>query len=235
MTDLMGKQGLEENWDEIDINFPDLHFFRTIQKKRQIVLHHTEGNPNGLSSIQWWRTRNQGRGTVATPYLVDEDGVVLRLFPSYFWANALGKGFAHLDRSAVQIELCSYGYLQKTKYGFLDDVAVQDFERERIKRGLEFASRRLIPESEVVQKDFRWGTYFARYTDDQIDTTVKLIRYLSERYDIPVKFNYEDMFDVSRKAINGVPGLYTHASFRSDKLDLCPQDHLIEKLKHYFP
>jgi hypothetical protein len=39
------------------------------------------------------------------------------------------------------------------------------------------------------------------------------------------------MWDYSRAAMNGSPGIFTHVSFRKDKSDCFPQVELVEVLK----
>ena len=48
------------------------------------------------------------------------------------------------------------------------------------------------------------------------------------KFNIPVNYNEQDMWSVSRRALSGEPGLYTHNSYREDKTDVSPQPHLIE-------
>ena len=42
----------------------------------------------------------------------------------------------------------------------------------------------------------------------------------------------KDMWDISRSALSGSPGIYTHVSYRKDKSDCHPQKDLIENLKN---
>jgi hypothetical protein len=39
------------------------------------------------------------------------------------------------------------------------------------------------------------------------------------------------MFDVSKEALSGESGIWSHTSFRSDKSDIHPQGELIKMLK----
>ena len=58
-----------------------------------------------------------------------------------------------------------------------------------------------------------------------------LLNYLCETYNIPKTYN-ADMWEYSRMAMKGNPGIYTHVSFRKDKSDCFPQFELIEKLNN---
>jgi len=54
------------------------------------------------------------------------------------------------------------------------------------------------------------------------------------KYNIPFKYDYDVLFGtgtVSRAALSGEKGVYTHNSVRTDKSDVFPQKELIEMLK----
>ena len=81
----------------------------------------------------------------------------------------------------------------------------------------------------VYDSPFRGSFYYQKYTDKQFESLEKLINYLVVTYNIPKDYK-KDMWDISRSALSGRPGIYTHASFRKDKSDCHPQDELIEIL-----
>jgi hypothetical protein len=39
------------------------------------------------------------------------------------------------------------------------------------------------------------------------------------------------MWDISKKGLSGIPGVYTHNSYRKDKSDISPQPKMIAMLK----
>lgn len=53
-----------------------------------------------------------------------------------------------------------------------------------------------------------------------------------KEYDIPFNYDYDDLFSISKNALQGTPGIYTHNSVRKkDKWDVAPQPNLIKMLK----
>ncbi|MBI1837755.1 MAG: hypothetical protein HYR91_10885 [Flavobacteriia bacterium] len=90
-----------------------------------------------------------------------------------------------------------------------------------------------IPLEEVYEYDkpFRDSLYYQKYTEKQLESLKNLIEYLSELYKIPKTYN-SDMWDISRSALAGSPGIYTHVSFRKDKSDCHPHVKLIEILEN---
>ena len=90
----------------------------------------------------------------------------------------------------------------------------------------------IVPTNEVIalEKPFRGSKYYQKYIDKQLKSLQILLNYLCETYNIPKTYN-SDMWDYSRSAINGSPGIFTHVSFRKDKSDCFPQEDLVEVLK----
>ena len=97
---------------------------------------------------------------------------------------------------------------------------------------------------------YRDYQYYQGYTPAQIETLFKVLNQISTEYpEIPIFYDYKDeqkkreqwanMFPptnrVSKNAINFIPGLYTHNSYRKDKVDVVPQYILFEKLYNNGP
>ena len=100
-----------------------------------------------------------------------------------------------------------------------------------------------------VVNEYKGYKYFQAYTEDQLKTLVNVLKEISEQYpNIPIfvaKNNiyknltavhnqWSNMFPprgrVSPSAINKTPGLYTHNSYRADKVDVVPQWDLFRAL-----
>ena len=58
----------------------------------------------------------------------------------------------------------------------------------------------------------------------------QLLVFFGKKYSIPLSYN-ENMWDIAVEALSGEKGVWTHASYRSDKSDCHPQPELIEMLK----
>ncbi len=55
------------------------------------------------------------------------------------------------------------------------------------------------------------------------------------RYDIPIDYREQDLWNVSNSAIAGNPGLFTHCSYISWKIDIVPQPLMVDMLKAVEP
>lgn len=200
-------------------------------KKLQIVLHHTAGNSSGPGTIKMWN--NDDRGRVATCVTISGkglsrdtyDGEICQAFSSRYWGyhlgikpdvfRAQGLPYRSLDPNAIGIEICNWGPLEKAGdkyYNYVD---------------------RLVPADQVCELTipYKGHKYYHAYTDAQIESVRQLLVYWNKIHGIPLTYNEDDMWKVSKNALSAVPGVYTHNSYRRDKSDISPQPKMIEMLK----
>lgn len=222
----------------VQVNFPENQYYKTETPKNQIVLHHTvsSGNANGV--VNWWI---QSPDRIATHFIIDGTGKIYQLYSSKYWAHHLGvkstflqqQGFKDagsrnviLNQSSIAIEICRWGGLMKDMNGYHPSYFDANL-------GKEVANPKIIiaPENVVTfNTPFRGFQYFEKYTNEQIISVGKLVNYLCEKFNIPKTYN-EDMWDVSKNALSGKPGIYGHISFRQDKSDPMCQPELISMLQ----
>jgi N-acetyl-anhydromuramyl-L-alanine amidase AmpD len=202
-------------------NFSEKHYFAEELPKKQIVIHHTVSPESVKGDVNWWL--NDGK-RIGTCVLVAHDGTVHQVFSSKYWAYHLGLPNKHfsrqnlpykkLDPISIGIEIDSFGGLKKGKNGW------------------ESVYGNPVPDEKVVEYPDGYRGYYAfeKYTNDQIEAVRQLLVFWNEKYDIPLDYN-EDMWEVSKRALKGEPGVWSHTSYRYDKSDIHPQAELIEMLK----
>lgn len=209
----------------------ETEYFKEEYVKTQIVLHHTAGNASAVNVVNDWNKDTRGR--IATCVSISGpgaknsyDGEIVQCFSSRFWAYHLGiKGDVFkaykvphqiLDRISIGIEICNWGGLDKVGNKFYNYV-----DRE-------------VPADQVTElaEPFKGYKYFHKYSDAQIESVKNLIVYWRDIYNIPLTYDYDQMFKVSVKALNGEKGLYTHNSYRKDKIDIYPCPRMIEMIKN---
>jgi hypothetical protein len=122
--------------------------------------------------------------------------------------------YKNLDKTSIGIELCNWGWLTQ--------------------RGGEFYTYtgHKLPAERVIKLDkpFRGHEYWEAYTDEQIESVRELLLLWRDRYGIDLTYN-EDIWDVTKRALTGQSGVFTHNSVRPDKTDCAPQENLISALK----
>jgi N-acetyl-anhydromuramyl-L-alanine amidase AmpD len=196
-------------------------YYREEHPKKQIFLHHTAGGPDAKSVFKYWE---QTPERVATCVAISRSGEIVQGFASKFWGFHLGLKNEHfrkhgvayqpLDKSSIGIEICAFGPLTKKGTKFINYVGGE------------------IDADDVCELDKPWkGTkYWHKYTDEQIESVKQLLLHWRDKYGISLEYN-DDIWDVTKRALRGENGVFTHNSVRPDKADVFPQPELVEMLK----
>lgn len=196
--------------------------------KEYVFLHHTAGWHNPFNCIDQWG--RDSRGAVATEFVLGGpsvrgndnkfDGVMVQAFPEGAYGWHLGKnGSQHMHTHSVAIEVCNFGW---------------------VKDGKTYAGTK-VHESQLVElaKPFRGHTTWHKYSDAQIEALHKWILWIAERDSIDVRAGLPalikekgaDAFEFNEDAYYGrVKGLWTHTNTRKDKVDMFPQQELMDML-----
>lgn len=194
-----------------------------VQPKRIIVLHHTAGG-SAVSSIAWWQQTTERVGTAV---VIDRDGTIYQAFGFDKWASALGIKQAvfnkfglsnintRLDQISIQIELANWGGLTEKNGKFYN-----------------FTGKEVLKENVTsYDKSFKGFYHYEKYSDAQLKALKELILFLNKTYPA-IKLDYNsEMWGVSKKALEGTWGIWTHVSYRDDKSDCHPEPELINMLK----
>lgn len=211
-------------------SFPADQYVQEETQKKQIYLHHTAGNPDPFATFDWWASNSDRIATCIViggrpPSNKWVDGQIVQGYSSKFWAFHLGLKqaifdanrvpYQKLDKISIGIETCNWGQLTLAPDGSFKNYV-----------------NRTVPENEVCELDkpFKGFEYYHAYTDAQIESIYELLVFWNQRFGIPLAYN-PDIWGVSKRALGGEPGVYTHNSVRSDKNDMSPQPKLINMLK----
>lgn len=211
--------------------FPTAQYFLEEHPKTQIYLHHTAGNPDPYGVFNWWSSTPDRIATCVTiggkPKANSswQDGEIIQGFSSKYWAYHLGLKqdvftynglrYKSLDKISIGIEVCNWGQLSYKDGKYYNHVGG------------------LVPQSEVCELPVAYKGYkfYHNYTDAQIESIKELLLLWKNRYNIPLEYN-DDIWDISRRALNGDSGVFTHNSVRKDKIDVYPHPKLITMLKN---
>jgi hypothetical protein len=214
----------------VDIPFEG-YYFKTPKAKNQIIWHHSAGWDNARGMFSWWQ--NDKAIHVATAIGISDDGTVSRGFDEEFWAASIGcksETFISnkipliyrngridnnmiLDEGAVAVEVCNWGSLTEKDGKFFSWANAE------------------VPKEKVISLEYKYQKYFELYTDAELKALKYWTLLNAIRFQIPIDFSYDDMFSVSKKALSGEKGLFSHNSYRSDKNDVAPQPKLVQMAK----
>ena len=205
----------------VQTRLKDTQYYQEEFPKKQIVIHHTVSNGNAKNVVAWW---GKTPARIGVAFVIDREGIIHQCFSSKHWAHHLGiksKKNTQLNQQSIGIELCAWGSLKRS-----------DIKSEIVAQ-FTSSTGTIVPTNEVIELEqpFRGSKYYQKYTDKQLKTLQILLNYLCETYHIPNTYN-SDMWDYSRSAMNGSPGIWTHVSFRKDKSDCFPQIELIKTIQH---
>ena len=219
----------------VEVDFEG-YYIKVAKPKNQIIWHHSAGWDDARGMFQWWK--NDGVNHVATSIGIVDDGTVFRGYDEQFWAASIGctskvfisngiplqyrTGFngrpfiannVMLDEGAVAVEVANWGSLTE-KNGKLYSWANAE-----------------IAITKAIELNYKTFKFYEAYTDAEIKSLKYWTLLNALRFQIPVTYSYDDMFSVSKKALSGEKGLFTHNSYIWSKSDVSPQPKLIEMAK----
>jgi len=248
-TDISETQDTTNGLQIVQNYLPKGEYYPGPVNKRWIFLHHTAGwdDPNG--AITNWGSDN--RGPVATEFALggqsikgtttQHDGVLVQVFPRGGYGWHLGTGNDAMHRESVGIEVCNFGQLTKGGYQKYDAVQ-KKYVWVALKPntfytyvGTEAHSSQVVE----LKQPFRGFKFWHKYSDKQIQVLKDWILYIGERDSIDVRKGIVEQiklhgvaaFDKVDVALcNRTPGMWLHTNVQAGKVDLFPQENLIEML-----
>ena len=90
--------------------------------------------------------------------------------------------------------------------------------------------REISKDLDIVKCDWRGYKYFQKYSKAQIDTVGELLTILMKEYNIPKSGIVDGNLNTRKSAIDGIPGIYSHSSYRTDKSDIYPDIDMLKML-----
>ena len=227
--------------------------------KTQIVLHHTAGNNTAAGYIEGWQKESYPLAThYIIPRTGQTEQLYEDKYWSNHLGTDLPNN-AFLQKHSLAVEISSYGYLRLKQKGDdlgkdagnrkAQEIGWYSWSGQKISDDQVAEPYRISSNGTIetfvdkVPGGYRGYVRFQKYTDGQIKSLETILRGWKNSYpSIPLKLtpeNYKEMFpntktngeyDISKNASGQVPGLYTHNSYRPDKVDIFPQKELLEML-----
>src|SRR5690554_3544426 len=215
-------------------------------EKKWIFLHHTAGWQNPYRVIDDWGHRTH---KVATEFVIggqsihndnsDHDGKILQAIPDNGWAWHLGIGNQPLHRESIGIELCSFGQLTKGYFEKTEDNKPKLVHKAK-NSFFTYVGQEVDPEQVIeLESEFRGYNYFHRYSAEQLKSLRELLLKIANEHNIDVREGLPNLirkegfkaFDmIGTKMCVDTPGVWSHANVNKWKLDVAPQEGLIEML-----
>jgi N-acetyl-anhydromuramyl-L-alanine amidase AmpD len=169
-------------------------------EKRQIVLANTFSEKD--NHIIGWKNRMMGEYKKTSPFTVFRNGDIAQHFDSAKYSDFLGN--KSVDKKAIIILLENQGWLEKDLINDSYFNWVGNIYKRR---------------KSIYEKRWRGFSYWDSYTDNQIKSTVKLVKYLCELHNIPAKCVAHNTY------IDGVEyfeGIVYRSNYYKESTDLNP-------------
>ena len=248
-TDELEQPVIPEDFNLVikEAHMPKSEYRTTSEKKDWVFIHHTAGWNNPFKTIRNWA--NDSRGQIATEFCIggqkidtgdiEYDGVVAQAFPEggYGWHLGIGNNIMH--RASVGIEVNNFGFL--TEGGYYKRVnGIKTWIKKTPDKFYTYVGTEAL-DSQVVELDepFRGFKHWHRYSDKQIAELKKLLLFIADRDNIDVRKGLPQL--IKEKGVEAfntcsvsmcqdTKGLWTHTNCRTTKVDMFPQEELIEML-----
>jgi len=218
-------------------DFPAYKYDPVYYPKTQATIHHTASGAGVSGDIEWWKNM---QNRVSTSLILDRDGILHQLYWTRYWGYHLGvEGWVFkqykagkvshlsLNQKSVAVEIDSWGpLLEKANKWY-------PIRLNKITNKYEADTRAVPINKENIQfysNGFREFEAYEAYTDSEIFKLMSVLIYLNNQYKIPLDY-HEDMWDVSQRALNGEPGIWSHVSYVPYKFDCHPQPNFVEHLQ----
>lgn len=196
-------------------------------EKDKIVIHYTVGNVKS-DVITLSPPKPAGfpgkKNRLSVAYVIARDGTIYQLFPSYYWSFHLGSGAlggnGKGSKSSIGIELSNFGPLLLSP----DKTSLETVYSRNNGNPVDTYCKLSDTDQYIkLAEPYRGYQYFAAHTDEQYESLIILLRFLTATYNIPRKFIDEATRFDATEANAAFKGISTHVNFRpSGKTDIGP-------------
>jgi N-acetylmuramoyl-L-alanine amidase len=187
------------------------HYYEEETVKKKIALHFTMGYLKGdIATLT--------KGHVSVPFVIGRNGNIYNLFASKYWSYHLGPsaigGNTAMSKESIGIEISNIGPLKKIGNNLVTTYSDSDV----------YCSLSETQYYTKLANKYRGYEYFAKFTDAQYKSTIKLIKFLCAKYDLPKTFVAEDKrYNVlTEQEFTNFKGIVSHVNCRTDKVDIGP-------------
>ena len=155
--------------DSVTYKLSEDNYVNQGTKKDKIVIGIT--NTTKMTHYNGWTKRFNGKYNKTAMFTVTTEGIVYEHFSPNFFSNYMGN--SNLTESTITIVLENEGWLNK-------DLVTKN-------KYINYVGHIYNRNESVVEKNWRGQKYWAPFTEEQINATIKLTSKLCDKFNIPVK------------------------------------------------
>jgi N-acetyl-anhydromuramyl-L-alanine amidase AmpD len=180
------------------IKYGKFEFQRKNKKKKQIILTHTSRILDEyLASLKYRKNKNYDK---IPHYLISREGHVLELLKNEIVPNNFNDDQINTSSIVICLENLGWLYKEPLKKSYINWIGN-------------------IYNGKVFERKWRDFIFWQPYTEIQVDNTVKLVKSISEKNEIPLKFIGHNTKINNPKSYEGV---LTRSNYDINKTDLSP-------------
>lgn len=143
------------------------NYYPKVYKKKQIVIGHTF--TDDMTHYIGWQNRYNGKNKKTAAFTIDVDGKIYQHFDPKYYSKFLD--INNVDEHIISVVLVNKGWLIRK----IDTDQYYDYLFKPVEN------------IEIVNKKWRDHTYWATYSDKQIESLTELCRYLSKKFGIELQ------------------------------------------------
>jgi hypothetical protein len=186
--------------DEKRYILPEDNYIKAPTIKKQIIIGHT--STSKMRHFDKWTNRMNGNYKKTAPYTIDNNGNVFNHFEPIYFSEIFGN--LELDKKSIVILLENEGWL------------VKDAEKNRFINWIGHIYNK--PEL-VIERKWRGQTYWAPYSDKQVNATIQLVGNICDEFNI-------DRFAIPHNTkiddFNTFNGVIYRSNINKNYIDLSP-------------
>ena len=168
--------------------------------KQQIVLGNTFSEH--MNHVNGWKTRNGGKFKRVSTYTIDFYGNIHQHYPPEYYSHYFN--ITGVDEHIITISIENEGWLVK-------DIVNDEY--------INYVGNIYNRKDDVIEKSWRGQKFWAPYTNNQLDSTVKLCKYLCDTFGISKEtVSHNTKFDDVHEFI----GVTYKSNFGKHYTDLSP-------------
>jgi N-acetylmuramoyl-L-alanine amidase len=187
------------------------YYYKEVTQKKKIILHYTMGYLKGdIATLT--------NDHVSVPFVIGRNGTIYNLFASKYWSYHLGPGAvggnSAMSKECIGIELSNIGPLK-----LIGDKLVTTYKDSDV-----YCSLTETQYYTKLPSMYRNYAYYAKFTENQYASVIKLIKFLCAKYNLPKMFlNEADRYNkLSENTFVHFSGIASHVNCRGDKTDIGP-------------
>ncbi len=189
-----------------EYNLSNKNYYKETYQKTQIVIGHT--GRKKMRHFEAWSNRKNGNYKKTTPFTIDTDGKIYQHYDPKYYSDFLD---CEQDKCNISIILVNQGWLKLNDLNVYVDWLGHIYSRD----------------IDPIKINWRNQRYWAKYTEEQLNSLKQLIDHLCQNFDINRSVIDNNVYDEN---VDLFKGITFRSNYSRELTDVSPA-FKIEKIK----